>query len=192
MDEKIIELAKKLVEKRIASNYEEALILAEKFTKIDMKYDYDNSFIEEKKAEENIGENNIEKNRNESDGENERNSETYIIGETTSKETLNNAISSFKTIQIYENVKLVKKTHGFENTRHLLKQTSISNSINNTLGEKKLIEENKKNNEEKKSDVNEQKNNKVEDPKKRLYNSVDINNFFNVNNLKGKEIPKGK
>ncbi len=193
MDEKIIELAKKLVEKRIASNYEEALVLAEKFTKIDMKYDYDNSFIEEKNAEKNIGENIIEENKA------EKNEETYIIGEITSKETLNNAISSFKTIQLYENVKLVKKTHGFENTRHLLKQTSISNSIDNTLDKKDLIEKERIN--EKKQD--EQKNNiktntdskkeeKVEDPKKRLYNSVDINNFFNVNNLKGKEIPKGK
>ncbi len=214
MDEKIIELAKKLVEKRLASNYEEAIILAEKFTKIDMKYDYDNSFIEEK----NIEKTTVEQTTNEiikDDQEKIQQEETYIIGETE-EETLKNSIEGIKTIKIYENIKLVKKTYGFNNTRELLKETTISNSINKTLEKKDLVEKQKI---EEKSQIQEpqpqstqnnniQQNNnqiiqnqtqqntqkaeeqKIEDPKKRLYNSVDINSFFNVNNLKGKEIPK--
>ncbi len=116
MDEKIIELAKKLVEKRLASNYEEALILAEKFTKIDMKYDYDNSFIEEKNTEKNSEDLKKEK-------KNETSETTYIAGES-SEENLKNAIEGIKTIKLYENIKIVKKNRGFHNTRELLGETN--------------------------------------------------------------------
>ncbi len=192
MDEKIITLAKKLVEKRLANSYEEALILAEKFVKIDMKYDYDTSFIEDKEEKkENINEFEEETEKKESE------EETYIIGESE-RENLTTAVEGIKTIKLYENIKLIKKTYGFNNTREILGETTITKSINETL-EKKFEEKTEKKEaqekkEELKSNINKEENQEknVEDPKKRLYNSVDINSFFNVNNLKGKEIPKGK